>query len=231
MHAFPKSIRLLLALVMALVACSGIAGVVLSARHAPAVWASLGFESVIAIVGLAGIWYALGKSAHGRAIGLFNLGGVLLVAALTARFSWHTTVTPDAIGVRTSIMYGIKDPWFLTRGLLGLLLMAMAAFSVLRLEAISWRRAIIGILLVIPSLVAGGYILANGTGSLFPPITDFISAMRMGFSVLAGLAICVLFAVGIHLVVKAFELAGQNPSGSAANNSPDASPSGTQTVS
>jgi len=107
--------------------------------------------------------------------------------------------------------------------------MALAAFSVLRFEAISWRRAIIGTLLVTPSVAAGVYIFVNGTGGLFPPITDLLSALRMAFSILGVLTLCVLLASGVHLIVKAFEFAGQNPSGSGANSSQNTPPAGTQT--
>lgn len=219
MHSFSKPVRLLLAAVMAAVALSGLAGMVQSIRNDPMVWASLGFEVVILAAGLAGILYALGRTAHGRAIGLFNLGGVLLVSALTARFSWHTTVNPDALGVRASVLFAVKDPWFFSRGLLGLVLMVLAAVTVLRAEAVSWRRAVIGVVLAVPPVAAAGYVASTGTSRFFPSITNATTAFTMAFSILGTLALCVLFASGIHLVIKAFEQAGTNPGASGANTS------------
>ena len=208
MTAFPKASGFLFALLMGAVALSGIAALTLAAQSSPVVWATIGFEAVIMVTGLSGVLFALHRSAQGRAIGLFNLGGVLLVAAITSRFAWHTTVNPDAIGLGNSVRFAFKDPWFLSRGALGGLLVIAAIIHVLGTNMTNWRRVVVGVLLSLPLLGLGVYLFINGNDSLFPSMVDLATTLRLLTSLLGLGLFVVLFASGIHLIIKGFAEAG-----------------------
>ncbi len=208
---------LALAGLMAAVAVSGGAAAVIAATNETTVLASLGFEAVILVTGIAGVLFALRRDETGRAIGLLNLGGVLIVAALTARFAWHTTVNPDAIGVGKSARFALTDPWFVVRGLLGAVLIMWSVLVALGTQAIGWRRLVFGLLLALPLLAALAFGLKSGFGGFFPAMVDTASALRVAGSVVGSVVLSVMFAVGVHLVIKAFEMAvpyhaRQNPS-------------------
>ncbi len=198
---------LALAGIMGAVAVSGGTAGVIAATNETPVLASLGFEVVVLVTGIAGLLFALRRDETGRAVGLLNLGGVLLVASLTARFAWHTTVNPDAIGVGKSARFALSDPWFVVRGLIGAALMAWSVLVALGTQAVGWRRLVSGGLLATPLLAVLAYGLKSGFGGFFPAMVDTASAIRAVGAVIATLVLSVMFAAGVHLVIKAFEMA------------------------
>ncbi|MCB1282145.1 MAG: hypothetical protein KDB18_11555 [Salinibacterium sp.] len=208
MKTFPRPIDALLAVLMGIIALSGGWLVVQAMSHEPNVLATAGFEAVVVVTGLAGIAFALGNAREGRSVGLLNLGGVLIVAALTARFAWHTTVTPEALGVRTSVRYAVTDPWFVARGGFGFALIGWSVLLALGSDLISWRRLGLGAILSLPLLAGVALGVRNGFGVIFPAMTDTVSALRLVAGVALTLVFCVLFSVGVHLIIKAFEFAG-----------------------
>lgn len=223
MKTFPKTLAWVLAAVMGAIALSGGFGVVGSMFHDPVVLASAGFEFVVLVTGIAGVWFALGNAREGRSIGLFNLGGVLFVAALTARFAWNVTVSTEAHGVGASVKLAFTDPWFVSRGLVGLGLVGWSVVSALGGEARAWRRLVIGTALALPLVLGAGWGLKKGFGPLFPSMVDTASALRLAAGIGLTLVFSVMFAVGVHLVIKAFEEAGTS-SGSDLNPDPAADP-------
>ncbi len=198
---------MVLAAAMALMALWGGFGAFQAFTNEPQVLASLGFEAVVLLTGLAGIWFALKDDESGRAIGLLNLGGVLVVASLTSRFAWHTTVNPDALGVGASARLAFTDVWFLLRGGLGLVLVGWAVVVALGAEAAGWKRLVLGTVLAVPFVVGVMLTFRLGVSTFFPSITDVVTAFRMAGGLLAALVLSVMFAVGVHYIIKAFERA------------------------
>lgn len=220
MKTFPKISAWVLAVIMGAIACSGAIGLMIASRNEPMVLATAGFEFVILLTGLAGVWFALGNAREGRSIGLFNLGGVLVVAAITARFAWHVTVDSEALGVGSSVKIAFMDPWFLSRGAVGMGLVGWSVISALGSKAQAWRRLFIGTALALPFVLGVGWGMKKGMGSLFPAMVDTASGMRLIAGICLTLVFSVMFAVGVHLVIKAFETA---QAGSTPGAAPDPS--------
>ncbi len=205
MKTFSKISAWVLAAVMGAIAFSGAFGLAIASRNDPVVLAAAGFEFVVLFTGIAGVWFALGNAREGRSIGLFNLGGVLIVAAITARFAWHVTVNPEALGVGSSVKHAVTDPWFFVRGAVGMGLVTWSVLLALGSRAQAWRRLVIGAVLALPFVLGAGWGLKQGFGVLFPAMVDTASAMRLVAGIGLALVLSVMFSVGVHLVIKAFE--------------------------
>ncbi len=190
----------------AVMTLSGVVGALLAARTSPLAYSTLGFELVIAIGGIALTVGVLRTGLRsGAAIGLAAVGGVWVASSLLGRFAWHVVQSGGDISPTAAMMREASDPWVLGRCASGAFLGLLAITSVLRKDGARWRSLILGSAMAGVPLAAGLWALTAGQGYVLAPATTGSDAIRVGVLLVGGIALAVLFSVGVQWIVSAFE--------------------------
>lgn len=179
-----------------LVSALGGMGVAVFAITPPA-WMMLGFEVVSVVAAVFGIGVALGRFADGPALALLCVAGAWGGGTLFGRLT-----AIEHPGLRALA----TDPWILGRGVLSAVVLAAGGYAVLMRDPRSWRVLIRGVVLggLALAIVVGGWAMRGS--ALLRPATGPLEVLRIVMLFVAALVVGGLFSVGIHLVIRAFEL-------------------------
>jgi len=244
----PRWISLLVTLLSGLTALWALVGAILSVTLAPTpIWTLLGFETVIAVSGVLGVFLGLGKYREAPALALICVAGAILVGSFLGYRG-----SAGAIGTLS------LKPWIMGRLAVGLTLALLAALTVLVRSRKSWPALFAGLafaaipagLACVFGLAALGYgrplqpaaatpsaspaptaarqpvALDNAVRQvmslgLFQPAKGGKEAARMVMLAILGILMICLTSAGTHYLIKAFQL-GALPDVAAAPPSPPA---------
>lgn len=176
--------------------------------------AMLGFELVVLAAGIVGVLFGLGRFGAGPGLALFCLGGSTLLCSALGVFDMRMNLDRTLLG-------GIAALRAATGGSLVLL----AAWEVLRRDARSWGMLIKGVLLTgfVVGVIAGVFAARNTW--LVQGTDGALEIARITGGLVVGLLLMVSGSVGVHLIIRAFQMgdhpqlaqpAGDTPSAQAA---------------
>lgn len=197
----PKPVRLLVLAISALVALTMVGGVAAALFGFPKiVWGFLGFEAVGLIAAVMGVLAGLGRFRDGFGLALVCIAGTIVAGALFGLYldARVNATTPEAMRlVRGLIVF---------RGLAAVALAALAAIAVLARDRRSWGLLIRGAIVTAPVLAVLAWVAKTRGAPLTTPIEGVMAPVRTIAVVLGGLVLMVLFSVGAHLCIRAFEI-------------------------
>ncbi len=161
--------------------------------------AMLGFESVVLAAGIVGVLFGLGGFGAGPGLALFCLGGSVLLCSALGIFDMRMNLDRTLLG-------GVAALRVATGGSLVLL----AAWEVLRRDARSWGMLVKG--LVLTGLVVGviGGVFAARNTWLVQGADGALEIARITGGLVVGLLLMVSGSVGVHLIIRAFQM-GDHP--------------------
>lgn len=158
-------------------------------------WAVFGFELIALSCVVCGLLIARGKLAEGRAITLATLAGVPFVGVglglVSLGVPWRTVLT---------------NPWFLSRVALAGGFAFAAAWSVFGSNTRLWRTFLLGLSLGAGSLAAAAAAWLT-RGVWFEPTAGAMRIAVVTMSLCVTVALAGLFSAGVHISIRAFELA------------------------
>jgi hypothetical protein len=184
----------------ALTSLAGLGGAALASPK-PA-WTLFGFEFVVAVSALLGLFFAKGGCRVAPAMGLACLGGTIGAASVLGFFSVQGTLS----GV--SLL-----PFLAVRGLIAAALGGLALIAAMQGDRRSWATLIKGVLAGMPALIGIAlFILPAGKPVLSAVfgLGGFASFLigTLGFLLLTASA-----SAAVHLVIQSFQTASQGRSG------------------
>lgn len=155
----------------------------------------MGFELVNLTAGVIGVLIGLGRFRAGTGLGALCVAGAIAVGSLFGSISTQHAFA----GVQ------ILPIAFARAGLAGLILFAMA-MHLLGTNKGAWFRLILGAVLGLPPLTVAA-MAATGRGTnLFSSMSSLPPVVSLFIGSVVFIIGSVLLAVGVHLVVRAFEL-------------------------
>lgn len=208
MADLPRRMRLPVIAIASLVAVIGGVAAARASNHEPRVLASFAFELVVAGAGAALALHALFGGRRGAALALAVTAAIWAASALLGGFSWHATVLTAAGQVPspgTVVGHVAGDPWFLSRLGLGAAVALMGLVIGMRGQATRWRRLGTGALMAGVPLAAAAIAITPWGSAIFAPATSPAGLARLAAVVVGGIALAVLFSVGVQGVIRAFE--------------------------
>lgn len=199
----PKPLQILILLASAAAGLGAAACLYLAIFQATQVlWASAGFMIVILVAAALGILTGTGRFRIGYGMAALSIAGTIAGGAL---FGWRDLASN--LG-RDPQIGPMLLPWLGFEAACGLVIAFAGALAVLSRVTTSWRYLNRGLLLLIPAavLLGAGYFGWNR-------LPDESSGRVIGFGLLliGGLVIGTLVSLGGHNVIRAFEVAGEDP--------------------
>ena len=192
----PPALRGAIAVVSAVMICSNVGGALFALRTTPEpFWGWLGFEVVMLVASVVGLLLGLGRFREGSGIAAACVAGAWFVGTGMGRLQAYAAPTQV-----------LTDPWFLGR-LAGAALVAGAgAVAVLARNPRSFRKvAAGGAMLAIVGGFGAFWVLTGGLW-LGTPQNGAIDIARKGILAATVIGVGVLFCVGSHLVIAAFQM-------------------------
>lgn len=187
--ALPRGIGGAVIATSALVALSGVAGIVASVANAPAKWFLFGFELVALVAGVVGITIGVGRSRPGPALGLLCVAGAIASAALLGYLGAGREVLGTDL---RAFMLGR----FAAAGVLG----ALAAAAVLiRRPAVAMTRLLVGI-----GCAAGFAALVFAAWKFWPSLGGVLPSIQAIIGIFVAMTALGLLAAAVHMIVQAF---------------------------
>lgn len=180
---------------------SAIAGAGAALRAFPeTLWGMLGFELVAVVAGVLGVLAGLGRFRSGYGLALLCVAGTFFTSAIFGLYldARLNAQTPDG---QAMVKYAILGRIALAAGLGGL-----AGLAVLIRDGRSWGLLLKGALLLAPVIAALGWVWVTKGRALTTPLEGILSPVRTVAMVLGGLVLMVVFSVGAHLCIRAFEI-------------------------
>ncbi len=169
-------------------------GFSLALRGSQANWGLIGFELVILSSAVFGVLLALGRLAYARGLSLICIAGCVFVSAGLGLV---------ALGLGPGEV--LRHPLFLLRLALVGGFTVLAVLATLGSDTEAWKRLMQGGILSVLSvgLIAGGF----ATKSFWLSGGRFLQMLLLVVSLLLLTALGGAFCVGVHLIIRAFELA------------------------
>lgn len=165
-------------------------------------WASLGFAAVAAISAAIGVLAGIGRFNQGLGMAALCVGGAI---AVSAGFS-YIDLGPN-LGDAPAFARLLK-PWAAFQALAAAVVVASGGFAVLSRSHASWKSIAVGLAFLVPA----GIVLA---GMVFGmdriPEGETGRVMSLGLLLIGGTAAAVLFSLGGHHLIRAFEIAADDP--------------------
>jgi hypothetical protein len=172
------------------------AGAVFALRASPEpFWGWLGFEIVMAVASVFGVLLGLGKFREGSGIAAACVAGAWFVGTGMGRLQTHAA--PSQV---------LSDPWFLARFATAALFAASGAYAVLVRQPRSFRKLAAGGVMLLVVVGVCGFWLKTGGMWLGTPQPGAMDIARMGALSLLVIGSGVLFCIGSHLVIAAFQM-------------------------
>ncbi|MEN0019606.1 MAG: hypothetical protein AAF747_01830 [Planctomycetota bacterium] len=202
--ALPRPLALALAAVLGISALAGSVITFQAATNEVPAWSAAAFGVIVVLSGVIGAVAAASGLRQGPGVALLTVGGCALVAAAVARFSWFATVLTD-VSVRGSVRALGTDPLFLIVAAASLVTLAMAVGVVLRGSVAAWRMLVLGSIAAGASLGVAGFAVLRYGRELVAPVETLGDAIRVFLVVIGAIVVGVVFSVGVHTVISAFE--------------------------
>lgn len=161
--------------------------------------AMLGFESVVLAAGIVGVLFGLGRFGAGPGLALFCLGGSVLLCSALGIFDMR-------MNLDRTMLAGVAALRVATGGSLVLL----AAWEVLRRDSRSWGMLIKGVVLTgfVVGVIAG--VVAARNTWVVQGAAGALEIARITGGLVVGLLLMVSGSVGVHLIIRAFQM-GDHP--------------------
>lgn len=205
----PKSVLRVTGVLSAVLALSALAMCIAAVAIAPhVVWVVFGFELIMVVAGVIGLFFALGAFGEGQGLTLVCIAGVTLAGGF---LSYLATAGPHGIVFRAGAGPTSMVPWFAFRVMLGVGFAMLASYAVLRRSAESighLKRGMIACLVL--GVVGASVVLTRGALANAP------DAVRGVAWALAGVMAIIGVAAAGHSFIRAFEcgrLGDEKPGG------------------
>lgn len=157
--------------------------------------AFMGFELVATVAGLLLIIFGLGRFRVGPAMALVCLAGTILAASA---LGWQAA-SRNLVGRSLTPLLGVRAGT-------SLVVLAAAAWLVLSRD----RRALLvfakGLITTLAALAITGAFLYGPTRAMIQRVMDLHTMVAFAVAIFSFLIVCVLLAIGGHLIIRAFEL-------------------------
>jgi hypothetical protein len=197
----PKPVRIMVGAIAAALTLSALGTATLSFLVVDKpLWLLFGFEVVIAITGVLGLMFALGRFQEGQGLALACVAGTVAVASFLG--IWFV-LRRNALAVNMSVRP--VEMLLLARlgaaGVLGLI----GAWAVLKRNSRSWWYLGRAAMAVAP-LLAAGAVFALGraqVSSAASALPGWVSGLIGGILAMVGM---VLVCAAVHCVIRAFEM-------------------------
>ena len=165
-------------------------------------WASLGFAAVAAISAVIGVLAGIGRFNRGLGMAALCVGGAI---AVSAGFS-YIDLGPN-LGDAPQLARALK-PWAAMQAVAAAVVVASGGLAVLSRSRASWKSVAVGIAFLIPAAVvlAG---IAFGMDRI--PDGESGRVLSLGLLLIGGTAAAVLFSLGGHHLIRAFEMTADEP--------------------
>lgn len=197
----PKPVRAAVAVVSALVALTMVGGIGVALFGFPkTAWAFLGFEVVGVVAAVLGVLTGLGRFRSGFGMSTLCVAGTFVAGAL---FGLYLDARVNATSAQ-----GTRLVWAMIAFRIGAaaLVVGLGGLAVLMRDRRSWRVLGRGVLFLIPVFAVLGWLGVTKFRPLTMPLDGVWGPVRIVCSVLGGLALMVLFSIGAHLCIRAFEI-------------------------
>lgn len=200
MNPFETPIRRLTLVISVPLLISSLIAIYLAAWGSEATYLTwAGFEGVLAVTGLVGVLFGIGRFRQGVAMTLLCIAGAMFAATILGRLS-----------VLASPGQTLRDPWVLARvGAAGLLVLA-AIPGGLSNDRESWttfsKGAFFGGLFVLGCAVAWLF-----RDTLLHPAESVVGVARIVGVLVGAVVLAVLLCIAAHLLIRAFETAPSGP--------------------
>lgn len=158
-------------------------------------WGWLGFEIVMAVSSVFGVLLGLGKFRAGPGITAACVAGAWFVGTGMGRLQTHAA--PSQV---------LTDTWFLARLGAAAALAAAGGFAVLVRDRRSFKKAIVGGSMLLAVVAGCAFWVKTGGMWLGTPQPGAIDMARKGAIAVLVLGMGVLFCIGSHLVIAAFQM-------------------------
>lgn len=197
----PKPVSLMILFLSALMALSGVLGLVLSVYGNR--YLSLGFEATLILAGVFGVLAGLGRFRDGPGLAALCVGGTIFVCGVLS----EPTLVPRLLGRggAPSVVMGVDLVHLaMARVATGLLVTALAgAIVLLRRPRESLSMLARGVVIGLPLVLAG--ILA-----MTPSVRGFVTGLQPVFIVVLVCAVLLVLgaclSISIHCIIRSFEL-------------------------
>ncbi len=181
-----------------LVAVAG-AGYALMGFERP-VLGMFGFELVAAIAGALGVMIGLGRFREGFGLGALCVAGTFVAAALFGLYLDANANVSTAEGTRM-----VKLAILAHVGCGGLIA-ALGGIAVLVRSRRSWGTLAKGVLIATPAVMIAAWLLRTNASALTTELGPNASMARAIGVIIGAFLLMVLFSVGAHLCIRAFEI-------------------------
>lgn len=190
----PRAARATVLVFSVLTLVSAVAGAFFALRATPSPqWGAFGYEVVIAAACVFGILLGRGCFQTGSGIAAGMIALAWFVGSGMGRLPFHNS--PRGV---------IVDPWFLGRLAASVAVAAAGAYTVLSRDGRSWRRLLIGFVLLAPVGAFGAYWVVTGGGWLATPQTGGANVVRISLLLLSVLVSGGLFCFAADSFIRAF---------------------------
>jgi hypothetical protein len=190
----PRALRgvVLVSSLVALLSTAGGLYVTLMADPSPQ-WGTAGYEVVIAVAAFFGVLLGLGRFRAGSG----------LCAGLVA-LAWFVGTGMGRLPFHASPRGVLGDPWFLGRTAAAAAVAICGALAVFGRDARSWRRLIVGGVLLAPVGASAWYWFGMGGGWLGSAQTGPVEVIRICVLFVAVLVLGGMFCFGADALIRAF---------------------------
>lgn len=174
-------------------------------RSDATLWFSTVFELIVLAAAVSGIFSGLGRFREGWALSLACVAGTVLVCAVFAFVEIRANFGDDAA------VAGLLKPYLALRLALAAGLAGVASLTVFSRNPASWKLLLWGFVILTPAVGVLGWLGTRGQGVLSASrATPGAEAVRILALCLGGLVVVVLVSVGLHLLIRAYEM-GRTP--------------------
>lgn len=175
---------------------SNVGGAFFALRATPEpFWGWFGFELVMAVASIFGILLGLGRFRAGSGLAAACVAGAWFVGTGMGRLQTHAA--PSAV---------LSDPWFLARLAAAAGVALAGAFTVLSRDGRSWKKLAVGLAMLVPVMAFAGFWVKTGGMWLGASQSGGMDVARKCVLTVIVVGAGILFCVGAHLVIAAFEL-------------------------
>jgi hypothetical protein len=190
---------------LALVAFSGLAGLVAAAILPKPAWTLFGFEVVVTVSAVLGLGFARSGCRDAPAIGLACIGGCIGAASVLGYLSVQ------------GILGGLSlTPFVAGRCGATLAIGGLALIAAMRGDRRSWTTLFKGGLVGLPALAGAALLILPVGRPVLSAVSNLGGFAAFVIGTVAFLALTASAAAGAHLVIRSFQTAGQGDRGSAA---------------
>lgn len=190
----PRALRGVVLVVSSGVLLSAATGmyVTLSADPSPQ-WGAFGYEIVIAVSAVFGVLLGLGRFRAGSGLCAGLVGLAWFVGTGMGRLPFHSS--PRGV---------VADPWFVGRLAAAAVVACSGGLAVLARDARSWKRLIVGGMLLAPVVAFVVYWFGMGGGWLGSTQSGALEVIRTCVLFVVVLVLGGMFCFGADAVIRAF---------------------------